>query len=100
MMTTRSRLAARFTLALAITGSVISLSVGPASAAVSSVSVNPGSTVTSNTTVTVSAPSGKVGVIAPGSRTLTLAITGPGVNQYAWPSKSVPNTQDGTITGS
>lgn len=99
-MTTRLRLAARFVLAMGITGSVISLSVGPASAAVSSLSVNPGSTISANTTVTVSASSGKTGVIATGSRTLTLAITAPDGSTYAWPSKSVPNTQDGSISGS
>jgi len=101
-MTTQRRLAARFALALGITGSVISFSMGPATAAVSSITVNPGTTITANGTVTVSASSAKVGVIATGSRTLTLAITAPGDSQptYSWPSKSVPNTQDGSISGS
>jgi hypothetical protein len=99
-MTTRLRLAARFVLAMGIIGSVLSLSVGPAGAAVSSLSVNPGTSITSNTTVTVSASSGKTGIIATGSRTLTLALTAPDGNTYAWPSKSVPNTQDGSISGS
>jgi len=99
-MTTRFRLAARLALAVGITGSVVGLSIGPATAAVSSLSVNPGSTISTNTTVTISASSGKTGVIATGSRTLTLAITAPDGTKYAWPSKSVPNTQDGTISGS
>jgi hypothetical protein len=100
MMTTRLRLAGRFVLALGITGSVVGLSIGPAGASVSSLSVNPGTSITTNTTVSVSASSGKTGVVATGSRTLTLAIAGPDGSNYSWPSKSVPNTQDGSISGS
>jgi len=99
-MTTRLRFATRLALAVGITGSVVGLSVAPATAAVSSLSVNPGSTVSSNTTVSISASSAKTGVVATGSRTLTLAIAGPDGSKYAWPSKSVPNTQDGSISGS
>jgi len=99
-MTNRLRLAARLALAVGITGSVVGLSIGPAGAAVSSLSVNPGSSITANTTVTISASSGKTGVLATGSRTLTLALTTPDGTRYSWPSKSVPNTQDGTISGS
>jgi hypothetical protein len=99
-MTTRLQHAARLALALGITGSVVALNIGSATAAVSSLTVNPGSSVTANTTVTVSASSGKVGIVATGSRTLTLAITAPDGTKYSWPSKSVPNTQDGSISGS
>jgi len=98
-MTTRLRFPARLALALGVTGSVVALGAGPAAASVSSLSVNPGTTITTNTTVTVSASSGKVGIVATGSRTLTLAIAGPDGSSYAWPSKSVPNTQDGSISG-
>lgn len=99
-MTNQLRLATRLALAIGLTGSVVGLSIGPAAAAVSTLSVNPGSTVSANTTVTISASSGKTGVVATGSRTLTLAITAPDGTKYSWPSKSVPNTQDGSISGS
>jgi len=100
MMTTRLRLAGRLALALGITGSVVGLSVSPVFASVSSLSINPGTSITSNTTVSVSASSPKTGIVATGSRTLTLAIAGPDGSSYSWPSKSVPNTQDGSISGS
>ena len=99
-MTTRLRLAGRLALALGITGSVVGLSVSPVLASVSSLSVNPGTSITANTTVSVSASSPKTGIVATGSRTLTLAIAGPDGSNYSWPSKSVANTQDGTISGS
>ncbi|MDQ1684013.1 MAG: hypothetical protein QOC82_750 [Frankiaceae bacterium] len=99
-MTTRLRLAARLALAIGITGSVVGMSIGPAAASVSSLSVNPGTSISTNTTVSVSASSPKTGVVATGSRTLTLSIAGPDGSKYSWPSKSVSNTQDGSISGS
>jgi hypothetical protein len=100
MTTSRLRLSARIALPLGIAGSVVGLGAGPVTAAVSTLNITPGATVTANTTVGMSASSAKTGVVATGSRTLTLAIAGPDGSHYAWPSKSVPNTQDGAISGS
>lgn len=99
MTTTRLRFAARVALPLGIAGSVVGMAAAPAGAAMSSVNVTPGSSINAHTTVTVSANDTKTGVVATGSRTLTLQISGPDGSHYSWPSKTVANNQDGTISG-